>query len=94
MPIPLAHPAIRMNYSETADDMKVMVAVLRRTLDVVAHWPSHRNIGPLMVPPFLAQKARAPAGGDPKRCSSGRSASAFRANRGPPHVDLPDWQRR
>ena len=53
---PAAHPAIRMNYFGDAHDMKVMVAVLRRTLDVVAHWPSHRNIGPLMVPPFLAQK--------------------------------------
>jgi len=33
-----------------------MLAVLRRVLEVVEHWPSHRKIGPLMVPPFLAQK--------------------------------------
>ncbi len=53
---PTAHPAIRMNYFGDAHDMKVMLAVLRRALDVVAHWPAHRKIGPLMVPPFLAQK--------------------------------------
>jgi choline dehydrogenase len=50
------HPAIRMNYFGDPHDMKVMVALLRRALDVVAHWPAHRKIGPLMVPPFLAQK--------------------------------------
>jgi choline dehydrogenase-like flavoprotein len=53
---PAAHPAIRMNYFGDAHDMKVMLAVLRRTLEVVAHWPAHRQIGPLMVPPFLAEK--------------------------------------
>jgi choline dehydrogenase-like flavoprotein len=36
--------------------MKVMIAVLRRSLEIVAHWPAHRKIGPLMVPPILAQK--------------------------------------
>jgi choline dehydrogenase len=50
------HPAIRMNYFGDAHDLKVMVAVLRRALDVVAHWPSHRKVGPLMVPPQLAKK--------------------------------------
>ena len=50
------HPAIRMNYFGDAHDMKVMIAVLRRSLDVVAHWPAHRKIGPLMVPPLLAKK--------------------------------------
>jgi len=52
---PTAHPAIRMNYFRDAHDMKVMRAVLRRALDIVAHWPEHK-IGPLMVPPFLAEK--------------------------------------
>ena len=50
------HPAIRMNYFGDPHDMKVMLAVLRRVLDVVAHWPAHRTIGPLLVPPFLARK--------------------------------------
>jgi choline dehydrogenase-like flavoprotein len=53
---PAAHPVIRMNYFGDAHDMKVMLAVVRRALEVVAHWPSHRRIGPLMVPPFLAEK--------------------------------------
>jgi choline dehydrogenase len=53
---PTAHPAIRMNYFGDTHDMKVMLAVLRRVLEVMAHWPAHRKIGPLMVPPFLAQK--------------------------------------
>jgi len=53
---PAAPPVIRMNYFKDAHDMKVMVAVLRRTLEVVAHWPPQRMIGPLMVPPLLAQK--------------------------------------
>jgi choline dehydrogenase len=55
-PDPAAHPAIRMNYFGDAHDMTVMLAVLRRALEVVAHWPAHGKIGPLLVPPFLAQK--------------------------------------
>ena len=53
---PAVHPAIRMNYFGDAQDMKVMVAVIRRALEIVANWPSHRRIGPLMVPPLLAKK--------------------------------------
>ncbi len=53
---PALHPAIRMNYFGDPHDMKVMVEVLRRALDIVAHWPAHRKLGPLMVPPLLAQK--------------------------------------
>ncbi len=52
----VVHPAIRMNYFGDDHDMNVMVAVLRRALDVVRHWPLHGKIGPLMVPPLLAQK--------------------------------------
>ncbi|HYN80315.1 MAG TPA: GMC family oxidoreductase N-terminal domain-containing protein, partial [Gemmatimonadaceae bacterium] len=53
---PAVHPAIRMNYFGDAHDLKVMIAVVRRALEVVAQWPSHRKIGPLLVPPFLAKK--------------------------------------
>jgi choline dehydrogenase-like flavoprotein len=53
---PIDHPDIRMNYFADPHDMKVMMAVIRRVLDVVANWPSHREIGPLMVPPHLATK--------------------------------------
>ena len=52
---PTEHPAIRMNYFGDPHDMTVMVAVMRRVLDIVAHWP-HRRIGPLLIPPFLARK--------------------------------------
>jgi choline dehydrogenase-like flavoprotein len=45
-----------MNYYEDAHDMEVMVAVLRRALDVVAKWPTPRKLGPLLVPPALAAK--------------------------------------
>lgn len=53
---PAVAPAIRMNYFADAHDMTVMLAVLRRALDVVAHWPASQPIGPLQVPPFLAAK--------------------------------------
>ena len=53
---PTADPVIRMNYFGDPHDMKVMVAVMRRVLDIVAHWPAHRAIGPLLIPPFLAEK--------------------------------------
>jgi choline dehydrogenase len=50
------HPTIRMNYYDDPHDMKVMVAAIRRSLDIAAHWPGNRKLGPLMVPPFLAEK--------------------------------------
>jgi choline dehydrogenase-like flavoprotein len=53
---PEVHPTIRMNYFADAHDLRVMVAVIRRALDIVAHWPPHRRIGALMVPPTLASK--------------------------------------
>jgi len=52
---PAVHPTIRMNHFADPHDLRVMVAVLRRALEIVAHWPSAR-IGPLMVPPPLAEK--------------------------------------
>ena len=53
---PLDPPDIRMNYYGDPYDMQVMVAVLRRALDVMAHWPAHGKIGPLVVPTALAAK--------------------------------------
>jgi choline dehydrogenase len=53
---PFDHPDIRMNYYSDPHDMKVMVAILRRALEVTANWPGHRTIGPLLVPPALAAK--------------------------------------
>ena len=40
---PTDHPDIRMNYYGDPHDMEVMVAVMRRALDVVAHWPARRR---------------------------------------------------
>jgi choline dehydrogenase-like flavoprotein len=62
---PLDAPDIRMNYYADPHDMKVMVEVIRRALDVVAHWPDHREIGPLLVPPALAAKHGHAAGDTP-----------------------------
>src|SRR6516225_1121228 len=49
-------PAIRMNYYADPHDMKVMVAAIRRTIEIAARWPGNRKLGPLMMPPFLAEK--------------------------------------
>jgi choline dehydrogenase len=51
---PLDQPDIRMNYFDDPYDMEVMVAVIRRALDVVAKWPDPHALGPLLVPPALA----------------------------------------
>jgi choline dehydrogenase-like flavoprotein len=53
---PLDQPDIRMNYYGDPYDMEVMVAVLRRALDVVAHWPGEQALGPWLVPPALAAR--------------------------------------
>ena len=52
---PSAEPVIRMNYYDDPRDMEAMVAVLRRSLDIAAHWPDGR-LGPLLVPPALAER--------------------------------------
>ncbi len=62
---PLAPPDIRMNYFDDPHDMRVMVAVVRKALDVVAHWPSQSKIGPLRVPMALAAKHGHVDGQDP-----------------------------
>jgi choline dehydrogenase-like flavoprotein len=53
---PAASPAIRMNYYDDRRDLKVMVAAIRRAMDIAAHWPGNRRPGPVMIPPFLADK--------------------------------------
>jgi choline dehydrogenase-like flavoprotein len=49
-------PDIRMNYFGDPHDMEVMVAVVRKALDVAAHWPTRdgQGLGPWLVPPALA----------------------------------------
>jgi choline dehydrogenase len=62
---PADHPAIRMNYLCDPHDMKVMLAVLRRTLDIADKWPSPRKLGPLLVPPHLAREHKHELGARP-----------------------------
>ena len=62
---PAAHPTIRMNYFDDPHDLKVMVAVLRRALEIAAHWPGNRKIGPVLIPPFLARKHGHKPGDEP-----------------------------
>ena len=62
---PGVQPAIRMNYYDDPHDMKVMVAAIRRTMDIAAHWPGNRKLGPLMVPPFLAERHGYQEGAEP-----------------------------
>ena len=47
-----------MNYYDDPHDMKVMGAVMRRALDIVAHWPGNRKIGPCAHPALPRQEAR------------------------------------
>jgi choline dehydrogenase len=53
---PSAHPAIRMNYYDDPHDLRVMVAAIRKTMDIAAHWPGNRKLGAPNIPPFLAQR--------------------------------------
>jgi choline dehydrogenase-like flavoprotein len=53
---PAAPPSIHMNYFADPYDLKVMVAVMRRAIDIVANWPGPQKPGPLNVPPLLAKK--------------------------------------
>ena len=53
---PLTPPAIAMNYYADPIDLKVMVAAMRRSLDIVAHWPGTSRPGPWIAPPDLARK--------------------------------------
>jgi choline dehydrogenase-like flavoprotein len=62
---PDVQPTIRMNYFGDDHDMKVMIAVMRRALEIVEHWRARREIGPLMVPPRLAEKHGHEAGERP-----------------------------
>jgi choline dehydrogenase len=58
------HPAIHMNYYANKHDIKVMVAALRRSLEIAAQWPGEQEIGAWWTPPFLAEKHRY-QGGEP-----------------------------
>lgn len=52
--VPADAPVIDLNYLDDPHDVAVFLAVIRRALEVVDHWPGD-GIGPLMVPPALAR---------------------------------------
>lgn len=52
---PATPPAIRMNYFADPYDLKVMVAIMRKVLDIAANWPEPNKLGPLHIPPMLAE---------------------------------------
>src|SRR5215468_2766742 len=62
---PAAPPAIHMNYYDDPRDMRVMVAAIRRAMDIAAHWPGNRRLGPVMIPTFLAEKHGYREGSEP-----------------------------
>jgi choline dehydrogenase len=62
---PGVHPSLRMNYYDDPHDLQVMMAVVRRALEIAAHWPGNCTIGSVMIPPFLAAKHGYAAGGEP-----------------------------
>jgi choline dehydrogenase len=51
---PADPPQISLGYLTDPHDVPVMVAVMRRALDLVAHWPVP-GLGELLVPPRLAE---------------------------------------
>ncbi len=61
---PMQHPAIRMNYFSDAHDMKVMLAVMRKVLEIASHWPGGK-LGAQLVPPHLASKHGHTEGAEP-----------------------------
>jgi choline dehydrogenase len=53
---PTVAPDIRMNYFDDPHDVKVMLSIMRRVLQLAKHWPNPGQLGPVRIPPFLAQK--------------------------------------
>ena len=62
---PFAAPEIRMNYYGDPHDMAVMIAVVRRALDIVAQLRSTHEIGDVLVPPAIAERHGYAAGDTP-----------------------------
>lgn len=62
---PDIHPSIQLNYYDDPHDMRVMKAVVRKALKIAEHWPGNRKIGPILIPPFLAEKHGYVSGDEP-----------------------------
>jgi len=53
---PAVPPTVGMNYYADPMDLKVMVAVMRRGLEIIDRWPGPTRPGPWLAPPDLARK--------------------------------------
>ena len=58
-------PDIRMNYLSDPHDLKVLMSILHRVLDIAENWPNKGQLGSLIVPPSLAKKHGYQAGEKP-----------------------------
>ena len=61
---PAVQPRIELNYFDDPHDVKVMVAVMRRALEVAKAWPGG-GLGEPVIPPHLAQAHGHEAGSEP-----------------------------
>ncbi len=61
---PTDDPVIELNYFDDPHDVAVMVATMRRALEIVANWPGE-GLGELMIPPKLAEAHGHQPGDDP-----------------------------
>ncbi|GAA5017181.1 FAD-dependent oxidoreductase [Terrabacter aeriphilus] len=61
---PAVHPRIELNYFDDPHDVAVMVAVMRRALEIAKAWPGG-GLGDPVIPPHLAQAHGHVAGSEP-----------------------------
>ena len=61
---PTVQPRIAFNYFDDPHDVKVMVAVMRRALEIARAWPGG-GLGEPVIPPHLAQAHGHEAGSEP-----------------------------
>jgi choline dehydrogenase len=51
---PAVPPEIRFNYFSDSHDLKVIVSIMRRVLEIADSWPAPNAPGPWLIPPKLA----------------------------------------
>ena len=61
---PAVHPRIELNYFDDPHDVRVMVAVMRKALEIAKAWPGG-GLGDPVIPPHLAQAHGHEAGVEP-----------------------------
>ena len=52
---PSDSPSIHMNYFRDPYDLKVIIAIMRRALEIAEHWPGPKKLGAWLIPPKLAE---------------------------------------